>query len=278
MRDLIGQNLGLKSITISVCLLLNLIGLAYVQANEAPGTDKFEKSFDFSPGGRVEVRAVPAGNINVLGWPKASVKIEATKFIEGGTAAQTTDLMKKIDVQARHNEVEAVITASAALPKDVPWRVDYTIYVPADKMDLNIVVANGKVTAAGINGWVSITVGGGDIDVNDLRGQLIAYTKKGNVHVTLTGSRWDGNELSASTGTGNVTVEIPKKYAARVMADTKDGKIYAEYPPPIIDGREVRLIPGVKKKASWLNFPLQGGGPPIKAHSDVGDIHIVEKK
>lgn len=261
-----------------VLALAFLTGYALPQNETASDTklaEKFEKSFDFFPGGKIYVSAFPSGNVTILGWDKSSVKVEAVKTIYGPPGTKFAPLMNNLTIRIRGDGVERLIATVSGLSKPLQPRIDYTMYVPSAKTDLNVVAGDGSVVVQGINGFIEVQTVQGHIQLTDLKGYASASARVGDVRVALMGPYWEGSQLVSSAYQGNVIVEIPKDYSANLYANAKKGEIHVNYPPQMVNGEEVTYTPVRKKKASSLECTLGSGGPPIRLYTNSGDIHIV---
>jgi lia operon protein LiaG len=93
----------------------------------------------------------------------------------------------------------------------------------------NIDTGSGGVTATGIEGErLIVDVGSGDIHVRDVRASTIRLDSgSGSVDAELAGTVRD---LVIDTGSGDVTLRLPKTFGADVEIDTGSGSIRTGFP------------------------------------------------
>jgi len=85
----------------------------------------------------------------------------------------------------------------------------------------------------------------------------------GGLSIALTGDRWKGAGLNASTTNGGVEMKIPEHYAAHLETGTVNGGIMVNFPV---------TVQGQIK--NHLSTDLNGGGATIHAETTNGGIEI----
>lgn len=245
--------------------------LALQCAVAAASAADYDKTFDFLPGGRVTVFAGRRGDIAVYGWEKSSIRIQARK---AGGAGQAD----RIDIRVRLTQLEAAIETASGLPGSADWRVDYSIYVPAARTDLGLFAGQGAISVSGVGGWIEVRTEAGDIRLEGLSGYASARSGRGQILIVLNGDYWYGSQLEARTASGDITLSLPPKYSAFLSAATRRGSIYVDYPPQVVAGEQLPLLPERRKQGSLLEARLGQGGAPVKLLTGAGDIKILQIK
>ena len=86
----------------------------------------------------------------------------------------------------------------------------------------------------------------------------------GGLNIELSGNRWAGEKLDASTSNGGVTLTIPENYSARIETGTVNGGMKTDYP------MNVRGEIGGQR----MTFDVGSGGPTIRAVTTNGGVKI----
>ncbi len=231
----------------------------------------YDKTFDFLPGGRVTVFAGRRGDVAVYGWEKSSIRIQARK-------AGRPEFADHVEVRVRLTQLEAAIETVSDLPGSADWRVDYSIYVPAARTDLGLIAGQGSISVSGVGGWIEVRTEAGDIRLEGLSGYASARSGRGQILIFLNGHYWYGSQLEAHTAAGDITLSIPPNYSAFLSAATRRGSIFVDYPPQVVAGEELPLLPERRKRGSVLEARLGQGGARVKLLTGAGDIKILQIK
>jgi hypothetical protein len=101
---------------------------------------------------------------------------------------------------------------------------------------------------------------GGDLKLDSVDGNIIATTQGGSIGITLTGTGWTGQGLSATTQGGSILLTRPAGYQAAFTAQTNFGTAS-------IDGKSVTGPPNPAKVTA-------GSGVPITLESDSGNVTV----
>jgi Toastrack DUF4097 len=144
--------------------------------------------------------------------------------------------------------------------------VDYTVKLPAG------VDFDGKTVS-------------GDVDVRDVRSDVKASTVSGDVEVSTTGTAWgntvsgdidvemgslDWKEMSFNTVSGDITLRLPKQFAAAVDVESLSGDFDSDF--------DVTLR---SRSHHWVGSHIQGtiGGDSdrtLKLKTISGDVRLVK--
>lgn len=124
--------------------------------------------------------------------------------------------------------------------------------------------SGGSVTVENARGEISARTSGGDMRLRGIDGKLYAHTSGGNIDVDLVGAN---RGVDVGTSGGNITLNVPKEFAAAVNAHTSGGDVDCDLPATVA-GRQDR---------SKLKGDINGGGQPLIARSSGGNISIRAK-
>jgi DUF4097 and DUF4098 domain-containing protein YvlB len=242
-----------------------------------PYVEREEKQFNFYPGGKLQVTAGMPGSLRIVGWQRASIRLEAEKIVHNLPPESAKALIGQYPIKVQWNQTSATIRSIGPPPNAATMEANITLYVPAEKTDITANVSKGDLAIDGLNGWVEATLGEGSLEAKSLSGYFSANTQHGDIYVELSGNRWKGLEFAASTQRGSVDLKIPAEYSADLKLETRKGKLTADYPPRLVDGESVPFQIRGRKNAQSLVAAVGEGGAPIKLFTADGDVRLSKK-
>jgi hypothetical protein len=214
-------------------------------------------------GEQLSVDAGPNGGVTVIGWDRDSVDVR----VRLGATARTD-----ADAEALAREVR-VTREGGTLRADGPgtghrdsWWVSYVIRAPR-RADLALETVNGPLGVADVSGRMQLDVVNGPLALDNVGGDVHARAQNGPLSVVLTGTRWDGAGLDASTVNGPLTLDVPEGYNAQLVTGTRNGPMHLGFPVTV----QGRIGAGSR---SHLETTLGGGGPTIRAVTTNGPATI----
>jgi DUF4097 and DUF4098 domain-containing protein YvlB len=252
--------------------------LSKTSSPESPYVEREEKQFNFFPGGKIEILTGVPGNVKIVGWQKGSIRVEAEKIIYYATPENAKAFLQKSPIRIRHNQTSATIRAITAPELPAIMEVNYTVYLPGEKMDLRANVEKGDFSIEGVNGWVEATVKEGSLEAKSMAGYFSSSTQRGDIFVEMSGNRWRGLEFAAVTQQGSATLRLPAEYDAALQLETRNGKIMVNYPPRVFEGEEIPPDIIIRKKSQILKASVGEGGSPIKITTYAGDVTLSLKE
>jgi Putative adhesin len=130
--------------------------------------------------------------------------------------------------------------------------------------------ATGKVSASSGNGDVIVEGAGGAVSASTGNGSVRAYTNAGPVNASTGNGSIDvrmqtlegRNDMTFTTGNGEVTVAVPANYSAELDAETGHGSVRSDFPMQV----NGRIDP------SRLHAVIGTGGARLKLSSGNGDL------
>ena len=138
--------------------------------------------------------------------------------------------------------------------------VDLVVKVPAD----------AKVTASTVNGAVTLTEIGGDVDASTVNGSVTARSLSGRVNAsTVNGSITAqgavvGDGVRYSSVNGSITIILPETTGAVLDLSTVNGRVTTEH-PVTLDGTISRRR---------MRATMGKGGPTLKASTVNGSVTV----
>ena len=248
------------------------------QAPEGPYVEHEEKQFHFYPGGKMQVLSEVPGDVRIIGWKNATVRVEAEKLVYSLPPEKAKAVMEKYPLHVRYNQTSAKIQVEGTPRSGTMVEYNLTVYVPGDKTDIKTTISRGDVSVESVNGWIEVTTERGSLGISSLSGYFSGSTKDGDIRVEMSGKRWRGLEFGAVTRMGSINLQLPPDYSAGLQLETLNGNVTVDYPPGIVDGEPVPLSVGVRKKAQALDASVGEGGPPVRLISHLGDIRLSMKE
>lgn len=237
-----------------------------------------EKEFRFYPGGRMTIASNVPGEVRIVGWDKGSVRVQAEKIYSGASSEEAKPLFENHPLRVRYNQTTAKIDVGGSPEDAQDLACNLTIYVPGYKTDLQTTLDRGDISVEGVNGWIEASTYEGRLEAVSLAGYYSGSTRKGDIRVEMSGPRWKGLELGATTRSGAIDLVLPEDYSASLKIETLDGNVVVDYPPQMVDGEPVDLNVGIRKKAQAIDSSIGSGGAPIKLISQAGDIRLSVKR
>jgi DUF4097 and DUF4098 domain-containing protein YvlB len=244
---------------------------------QTPYVEREERQFNFFPGGKIEISAGAPGSLKVVGWQKASIRVEAEKIVYYLSPEEAKAEIQKSPVRVRWNQTSSSVRTAAAPSANM--EVNLTLYVPRDRTDISAKINQGDFSIDGVNGWVEARVSTeGSIEAKAMSGYFSANTLRGDISVDMDGNRWKGLEFAAVTQHGSVNLQLPVTYSAALQLETRNGKIVVDYPPQIVEGEPTPPDILIRKNSQSLKASVGDGGSPIKLVTYSGDVKLSKKE
>jgi bifunctional DNA-binding transcriptional regulator/antitoxin component of YhaV-PrlF toxin-antitoxin module len=227
-------------------------------------TAEWRKTYQWSPGGRVEIRNVN-GRIEVEPSAGNTVEVVALKSARAGTSEAAKEALGRIEIL--DSTSGSLIRVETRLPRGTGFmhmgstEVRYTVKVPADA-EIDFSTVNGGVEVRGLTGRVKAETTNGGIVGRDIGGSIEASTTNGGVEVAVTRIAEHGVKLGCTNG--GITLRLPNDAKATISASITNGGITA-------DGLALDKSESSRRR---LEARLNGGGPPIRLEGTNGGIRL----
>lgn len=271
--------------------LLLFVLLAAGSAHAAEKT--FDRTFNVSPGGTLTVDADGA-SIKVSGADTTHVTVHmrargSDKSLED-TRFEATQSGDSVNVEMRRRDGRGWFSWGSGVHDEfievtVPKRYTVNVRTSGGNIELadttgaaTLKTSGGNVAAKNLIGRTDLRTSGGNILADTIRGDVDADTSGGSVRLLRIDGRIKGNssggsvkvglvganrEISATTSGGSIEVTVPRGTAGNVKATTSGGSVSSNLP-----------LSSMEQKEGRLEGVLNGGGPPIYAHTSGGSISL----
>jgi len=212
-----------------------------------------------------------AGNISIEKSETSQVEIKADKKVRGSSKDGKKDILDNMNVELERNDKTVKVVIKTKDGNDFwDWQKDnYKSYQITINYNISL--------PEGIN-VIEANTGAGNIDVNDVSAKLVLDTGTGNIDIQNVAALQDNllstgvgnikfngnvdniNSFSASSGAGNVKLEVPEASKMSLEANTGIG---------VLSGSFIKT--NDNEKFSFVG-DINGGGPSIKLSTGVGNV------
>ncbi len=200
------------------------------------------------------------GGIRVKGWERNEIYIKACVQAHGNNESQAVARASSVRIETADGIIRAV--SSTATNDNYSFGVSYDIRVPVNT-DLTLKTNNGGINLAGIRGAIEFDLNNGGVVLDRIAGFVRGQTVNGGLTFNLSGDKWEGDGIDARTTNGNILINVPENYSARLETGTRRGNFYVNLP--------------VEKKRDnnyEFNLDLGAGGATVKAFTTNGQVTI----
>ena len=251
--------------------LAALLGAAFVLAFAAAPAmaeekfqEKFEKTEALAKNGKLYLNNV-SGQIEIMTWKEAQVKIEAVKTSKAGSLARAKENAALVTIEVTKDA--DLVRVETKYPKksggfwggdSINVSVDYKIWVP-DQAAVELKSVSGDVSVAPIGGMAKIGCVSGNVDLKGAAGADVDLVS---------------GELTLENIAGDAYL---KTVSGDIQATAVKGSIEAEAVSGEIDLRDVSEAQTVSAKSvsggiTYVGKIKAGGRYELKAHS--GDVRM----
>ncbi len=136
----------------------------------------------------------------------------------------------------------------------------------------------GNISLSSSKGKVEVSTGGGNINLKNIGGGIEALTGAGEIDVELSADLKSNSSLS--TGAGNITLTVPEKIKATIIATVKTKYIDKDDESYIhikSDFEGLKYDVNDSKREVVAKLELNGGGPVVELETAMGKIEIKKK-
>jgi|SRR5579859_25931 len=119
----------------------------------------------------------------------------------------------------------------------------------------------GNVILQTVQGSVTVNDQTGNVTLQTVQGEATVNDQTGNIAVTLSGSRWTGAGMNATTQMGNVSVSRPMGYQAAFTAKSDAGNASIDSQTATSEGSTGAVV-------------TAGSGAPIMLESKEGNVSV----
>jgi hypothetical protein len=228
-----------------------------------PGSERYceVREYTVEARNRLRVDAEPNGGIRVEAWDRNEISLRA-RVQAWSRRGDPREIVENIRIETGN-------TIAADGPDTrgrEGWSVSYRLMVPRN-VDLELESVNGGLHVSGVHGTMQLETLNGGIQLDDVGGNVRGETTNGGLDVRLSGTQWEGEELSLRTTNGGVTLNLPGDFRADIEAGTVNGSLSTDF-PITVRGRV---------RARRISTQLNGGGPLIRVSTTNGGVRIRER-
>lgn len=202
-----------------------LASVALVATARATVTEKISQTYPLDRTGTVSLANVN-GDIEIVGWDKNEVSLEAEKIASDAEGLQRIQIV--IDHTPAYLRVKTEFDKKWKFWGNGRAEVRYKLHVPATASLKKIDVVNAGVRVRGVKGYVDLDTVNGSIDAEGLASGGRFDTVNGSIRAEFVAvAARDRIVLDTVNGTGSVT--LPADAAFTLKADTVNGRIACDF-------------------------------------------------
>ena len=138
----------------------------------------------------------------------------------------------------------------------------------------------GSIDIGSVGGKASFTTGGGDVRIMNVSDDLSVATGAGSVEISVIGGGSAARNISVSSGSGRIIIELPANLDARLDLETawtdRNGptKIQSDFPVNVIESQEWDYRNGTPRRYVRGSGTVGSGRGLVKIHTVNGDVVI----
>lgn len=242
--------------------------LVFVTAASAKVTEQFSQTHPLAANGTVSLANLN-GDIEVVGWARNEVSIEAEK------SARDEDDLKKIEIVVEATADHVSIRTKHHKRDDESWwrrhgntfgAVRYTVRVPAQLLRLKVDAMNSNISTENVRAHVKLETMNGRIRAFGLTGDAELDTMNGRITASFDRLA-AGQKVNVDTMNGQCEVFVPADVNARVVASSMNGHVSSELPMTIEKSSRRSLRGSLGKGEGSLSLDSMNGSLSIRARS-----------
>lgn len=247
---------------------LLLAATLLVTAASAKVTEKFSQTHRLPAGGTVALTNLN-GDIEIVGWDKAEVSIEAEK------SARDADDLKRIEIIVEATADQVSIKTKHHKRDDESWwrrhgdtfgAVHYVVHVPVQLARLKIDAMNSNISTEKVRAAVKLETMNGRIRAIGLTGDAELDTMNGRIMASFDRLA-AGQKVDVDTMNGQCEIFVPTDASARVTASSMNGRVSSELPMTLEKSSRRSLRGALGKGEASLSLDSMNGSLSIRARS-----------
>jgi hypothetical protein len=197
------------------------------------------------------------GRIEVTGWDKDEVSIEATKRAANERALE----QMRIEIDGDRDHVRVRTRYPRPRWFGGSGRVDYLVRVPREAR-VEVENVNGRVEIRGVAAAVEASTVNGSVEIHDATGAVDASAVNGAVEASLTRLDPEGRSKLRTTN-GSVRLTLPRDANAEIEASTVNGGVGCDFE-----------LDGERKSRRRLSGRIGTGGARFDLAAVNGSVNI----
>jgi len=260
-------------------LVLVLAGILFTAAMFQPSNSYFKedrtikKELNVKPGGKLTLDLKVGGSIEIEGWNKETVLVEAD--IKG---RRSDEIEFSIDRDGNNVEIESYYDGWGSNSRT---NIDVTIMVP-EKYNVYFSTMGGGIKITNVNGELEGKTMGGELNLSNLKGEVDMITMGGKIFVRdceVSGKvKTMGGEVLVENVTGNLNASSMGGKVIQKNVKGKKNSVGSEVNISTMGGRiDVDEAPnGAKVKTMGGDITVNSAAKFVDAVTYGGDIEIKE--
>ncbi|HEX4166690.1 MAG TPA: DUF4097 family beta strand repeat-containing protein [Bryobacteraceae bacterium] len=202
------------------------------------------------------------GSIRIHGWSDADVLVKACIQTSASNDSEARDLASQVKITQGAGHIEA---SGPSSHHNRSWSVSYEIWMPRAS-ETKLEAENGSISVDGLAGRLRFHTTNGSVELRDVGSDVSGDTTNGSITLEVAQVDRSGSGLRFETTNGDIRLEFPENFAARVQASTTNGTIKTDF-PVTVNGEIGRHV----------EFTLGQGGPEVEAKTTNGSVHITRR-
>jgi hypothetical protein len=177
----------------------------------------------------VEV-TVPGGTIDVEGWDRPQLEVEATKRVKATTDEQAEEIGRDIEIEVEEyaDGVTIVTTPPWEREEHASINVSFLLRVPSST-DLVIETTNGNIAVREVAGRHDLAAVNGSILLADVGGDVDAAAINGSITAMFDYVDLSQEDITLETVNGSITVSLTPTASVVIDATAANGEIVSDY-------------------------------------------------
>jgi hypothetical protein len=236
----------------------------------------FKKSYKLAAGGAISIKNV-SGDVVVNGYDGDVVVVNGFKEGRDRDQVEIVDRSagNRVDVGVEYPSrcnCDAGVRFEVRLPRSMSLNLENVstasgnIDVTDVRGDVIVNTASGDVTLKGVNGRINASTASGDMRVLDVVGEVNAKSASGDVEVEIAQLQ-GSDDMKFSSASGDVNVKLPANLDGDVSMSSATGSIKTDFP---IEVKESRHGPGSQARGQ-----LGSGARSIRLSTASGDVSLM---
>ena len=221
--------------------------------DDARARHRLVQEVAFRATGTLDIDGGANGGACVTGWGRDSIHATARIQAQARNLERARELAESVRIVRDGNRLTA---DGPDTKKSESWSATFYVLAPRNT-ELRLQALNGPTTVTDLDSKMEIETVNGPLALSAVSGDVRARTENGPLSVILTGSRWKGAGLDASTQNGPVALLVPRDYNCTLETGTINGPMTVGI-PVVMQGR-------INMRHQHITTKLGSGGAPVRA-------------
>ncbi|MBC7797897.1 MAG: hypothetical protein H7Z37_13570 [Pyrinomonadaceae bacterium] len=212
------------------------------------------------PPSKIIINSARSGGVRIRGWERNEIWVRACVQSAGRDENEARARTAAVRITTENNQISAV--SDLVFGEANSFGASFDIRVPVNT-DLKIATQNGGINLFNVRGDIEFDIKNGGATLNRIAGDVRGQTGNGSLTLNLSGERWEGGGINIGTTNGNILINFPENYSARLETGNRSRRFRTNF-----------LIEKHASGGDRLDINLGAGGAIIKATTTNGQISI----